>query len=257
MVCRTTTRFSSTGVVHLLGPMTAIPVAQTESPWAAVVGVTHPGGGHVNPMNGINNVIPIIDAGLNVSGFNDSRVTPAAFTVQVMNPGALQTTSGIVYQGRVNNVPALMDDPRTWAAYADSLVSFCSPRMSSAGKLALRGTQTSLVPFNMSKLAEFSERSLVVPGATTWNPGTLGLQFQGFAPMFVYNPDGIELEYVVTIEWRVRFDPSNPAHAGSEYHPPSSDSLWSRCVEAASSVGNGVEDIADVVAAVGAAAALL
>lgn len=191
------------------------------------------------------------------SGYNDCRVVPSAITVQVMNPNALQNTTGIGYFGRAKIVPDLFGDSRTWETFANSLVSFTQPRLASAGKLALNGIQASGCPYNMSVLADFTPRSVVPGGPVTWAPSqsdSVHLEMEGFSPLFVFNPDKIALQYLVTIEWRTRFDPRNPAYAGHEQHPCSTDSKWQSAVSA---MENDIpwKDIAVAAADTGMAAA--
>lgn len=195
-------------------------------------------------------------------GFGDAvTLVPAAVSVQVMNPEALQTTSGIVYAGRSTSQYKLAGDTRTWADLAEQFISFQRPRLCAAAKLAMRGVQIDAVPLNMNELSNFCTlRGQNVPGGApiTWN-GT-GDSFvssgqpSGFSPIVVYNPNGITLQYLVSIEWRVRFDPANVAAGTHTMHPASSTNLWERVVSSVSALGNGVVDIADKVAIAGQAA---
>jgi hypothetical protein len=75
----------------------------------------------------------------------------------------------------------------------------------------------------------------------------------GWAPMLVSNPQRVNLEYLVTTEWRVRFDLLNPASAGHTHHPIHGDGEWDRLMKQANSLGHGVQDIAETVANVGQA----
>jgi hypothetical protein len=163
-----------------------------------------------------------------------------------MNPNALQTTSGIVYAGRSRQMVGLANKTTTWDELANELVSYSNPRLLSAAKLALRGVQIDAVPFDMSAMAQFETRyaSTTLPYTNT----NEGYKFNGMAPIFVYNKDGIALQYLVCCEWRVRFDPSNPAYAANTYHSPSTLGYWDKMQKMASYVGNGVIDIADGVA---------
>lgn len=185
---------------------------------------------------------------------NGARMVPAAITVQIMNGDALQTTAGIAYVGRSKTVLNLMGDSRTWEEVMKELVSYSAPRLCSAGKLALRGVQTNAVPNNMQQLSDFAPRRAPPPGLYAWTEATYGTDFEGFGQAFVYNPSSIFLSYLVTIEWRVRFDPLNPAYAGHTMHEPASESTWNKVIGSAESMGNGVVDIADVTADIGAAA---
>ena len=80
------------------------------------------------------------------------------------------------------------------------------------------------------------------------------LDFGGFGPIVIYNPNSLSLQVVVTVEWRVRFDPSNPAQAGHVQHPVSSDITWGRALTAMEAMGHGVHDIVETVQRYGMAA---
>lgn len=179
-----------------------------------------------------------------------SQVTPAAFSVQAMNPGALQTTSGILYAGRVRTAFKYSSDPAaTGQAIAQQFVSYNNPRLLSSAKLAFRGVQVDGVPFNMSELANFTQ--IKKENATAFAASTGTYDHTGFGPIFFYNPDGIKIQYLVCCEWRVRFDPSNPAQAAHVQHTNANESVWMRALHAAEALGNGVIDIADRVAETG------
>lgn len=184
------------------------------------------------------------------NSWNGAQITPAAFSVQIMNPGALQQTEGIIYIGRIRTSLKLSDDLSTKVVdLANQLISYNNPRLCSAAKLAFRGVQIDLVPFNMSELANFtatSADSFTQYGANSPDP-------KGFAPAFVYNPGGLDLQFLYACEWRVRFDPSNPAQATHIHHPPATENAWAMAQRYAESIGNGVVDIADRVANTGMA----
>jgi len=84
-----------------------------------------------------------------------------------------------------------------------------------AGRLALRAVKTDAVPYDMQALADF--RGLSAPSAGNFTWADDGTSYDGFAPIFVYNPDGIDLQILVCCEWRVRFDPTNPAYASHTF----------------------------------------
>lgn len=184
------------------------------------------------------------------ASWNGAQVTPAAFSVQVMNPESIQSSNGIIYIGRIRTALKLSDTTAVKGEdLANSLVSYNNPRLCSAAKLSFRGVQIDGVPFNMSELANFTDLS--APTFTAYSgttPDPLG-----FAPIFIYNPDNIKLQLLICCEWRVRFDPSNPAQATHVHHPPASESVWAQAQHTAEALGNGVVDIADRVANVGRA----
>lgn len=177
-----------------------------------------------------------------------AQVVPSAFSVQVMNPEALQTSKGIVYIGRVRTAQRLSDvRGTTGKAVANQLISYNNPRLCAAAKLAFRGVQVDCVPFNMSELANFT--SVSSPSFSALAAGTADPL--GFAPVFIYNPNKIDLQLLICCEWRVRFDPSNPAQATHNLHHPAPESVWAQAQHYAEAIGNGVVDIADRVANTG------
>lgn len=193
---------------------------------------------------------------LEADGYSRCTMVPSAFSIQIMNPEALQTTTGVVTVGRYHTMPSLMGNPGLWADVIQLALNNNAPRVMSAGKLALRGVQVDAVPYNMTSLSDFRELITSADGDFTWDRGsTQGKRhFDGFAPIFVYNPSGVSLTYLVTCEWRCRFAPENPAQSGHRMHPISSDSFWHDCVSTLTSLGHGVRDIADTVAAMGGVA---
>jgi sorbitol-specific phosphotransferase system component IIC len=177
-------------------------------------------------------------------------------TIQCMNPEALQTTNGIVYAGVMPVVPKVLGDIRTWDNLAASFVAFGRPRLCAAAKLALTGVEVSLVPMNMSALADFTELKDVVGAPTigTWQNYTgNALEPMGFAPLFVYNPNEIALQFLVTVEYRMRFDIAHPASSTHVFHTPGSMETWHSVVKGMTELGHGVKDIAAVVADAGMA----
>jgi len=187
---------------------------------------------------------------LAASTWDGAQVTPSAFSLQVMNPGAIQTTSGILYLGRIRTALKLTDNLDTvYNDIATYCISYNNPRLCAAAKMAFRGVQVDLVPFNMSELANFTK--LETGTDTTATISASGSDFAGFAPMFIFNPSGIPLQLLVCCEWRVRFDPSNPAQATHVQHPHAPESLWAQALHGAEAIGNGVVDIAERVAATG------
>jgi len=251
-VIRTTDIVSSNGAFNLFGLFKGPANQFTETTWLNLIGLSSVAANVA--IGGGGNTTFHTSAALGEPSLNGAKMVPAAMTIQVMNPGALQTTSGIVYVGRAKTVLDLMGDPRTYGDIAAELVAYSSPRLCSAGKLALRGVQVNAVPNNMSVLSDFTPRIIVPDGAQTWDKLTYAADIEGLAPIFVFNPNRVALQYLVTVEWRMRFDPLNPAYAGHTMHPPASESTWSKVIGDAESLGHGVEDIADVVGDMGAAA---
>ncbi len=228
----------------------------TETCWSNTIAVRNEAGGVGNPIGAPTNAFFYGSAALASTALNGAKLVPAAMTVQIMNGESLQTADGIAYIGRSKTVLDLMGDPRSWQTVMQELVSYSAPRLCSGGKLALRGVEVDAIPNNMSVLSDFVPRRIAANGLQTWTEATYAMDFEGFGPIFVYNPDKISLKYLVTIEWRMRFDPLNPAYAGHVMHTPAAESTWSKVISDAEALGNGVRDIADVVADVGIAAAM-
>lgn len=244
-VVRTTQVITSNKPLVILGPF----YDRAEGRWSDIAAAAF--NNLANTVGAVNNVSLSKFAAISGNAsWTGAQVTPAAYSVQIMNPNALQTTSGIVYIGRIRTALKLSEDRATAVSkLADLLVSYNNPRLCSAAKLAFRGVQVDAVPFNMSELANFTvpdDPTFTQYGANSPNP-------YGFAPIFVYNPNLINLQFLVCAEWRVRFDPSNPAQATHVHHPPASESAWAQAQHFAESIGNGVVDIADRIANTGQA----
>jgi len=215
-----------------------------------------------NPINGVNNtdVFTLPVPGVKTGTSSTFTVVPAAMSVQVMNPNPLQTTSGLVYAGVCPTQLSLVGNSRTWEEFESEFTSYMKPRLMSAPKLALRGVQMNSYPMNMAALANFEGCVDISDGPVTWaRTGNKSDEqyLTGLAPMVVVNTDGAELTYAVTVEYRVRFDISNPAVATHVHHGVTPDSVWDNMLKAATAMGNGVRDIADVVATAGQAVSAL
>jgi hypothetical protein len=202
------------------------------------------------PINATNNTRPIImpldEVGPAV------EVVPAALTVQVMNPASLQSANGVFAMSRVNQQLALGGSVDTWDTVKHRIISYFSPRLLTGGKLALRGVKCSTYPLNMSEYSDFcpldkTDNSLFAWDRPADSPAAL-------APIvFVQNNSEPQtLEFLVTIEWRVRFDPGNPASASHMHHDTLSDEAWNAVSKTMSSAGHGVEEMAEGAAEAGA-----
>jgi hypothetical protein len=226
----------------------------TETTWLSTIGVRNINAGadtKINDATDGGNAYFIPSVALAESSLNGARMVPAAMTVQIMGSASLQNAAGIVYIGRSKTVLDLMGDDRTWDEVMKELVAYSAPRLCSAGKLSLRGVQVNAIPNNLSVLSDFVPRRNPTNARQTWSESTYACDFEGFGPIFVYNPDKVELRCLVTVEWRMRFDPLNPAYAGHVMHKPASESTWSQVISSAEAMGHGVKDIADVAADVG------
>jgi hypothetical protein len=186
------------------------------------------------------------------AGTSGATCVPSAMTVQVLNPEPLQITTGIIYAGVMSTQAAIGGRTASWTSWFDSFVNFMSPRLLSAAKLSLRGVQVSTYPLNMTPISEFTELFQRADGDVTYTEAVE--EPTGWAPILVSNPGQVALEYLVTTEWRVRFDLINPASAGHSHHPIHHDGDWDRLMKQATSFGHGVHDIVETVANVGQAA---
>jgi len=234
---------------------------------ANIIGTFQRGSAHVSNIRDWVETIMISDVSSSgaINGTNNAQyntlpldglgsaatVVPSALSVQVMCPTALQTASGIVYAGVMNTQAALAGRTETWDSYMDKFVQFQNPRLLAASKLALRGVQINSYPLNMTEVSKFTPLAGSSDGTTTYSGGEP--EPTGWAPIVIYNPSGATLELLVTVEFRVRFDLDNPASASHTHHPVASDYTWDKMVKSAVSLGNGVLDIADVVANTGQA----
>jgi hypothetical protein len=182
-------------------------------------------------------------------------VVPSAFTIQVMNPEALQGTTGILYIGRCLTRLDLRGNTGTWVDLQNDLISFQAPRLLAAAKLAFKGVQVDGIVADMSELSNFSTVTEHNAIPFTWDGGSGNSSnvFGGFLPIYVLNPDGVGLRIQVTVEYRARFDPFSPAVASHQYHHPAPLAIWDRAVSTMQSLGHGVREIADVVATAGSA----
>lgn len=257
-VIRTTSKHTVTQNYTIWGPTTQRDSTATEF-WTNIIGV-----GDVDDTLAMStqlNTTAITDStfgtiGAVAAGWDQCMLTPAAFTIQVMNSTPVTSAGGIAYIGKMKTLPDLAGSGRTWSQFGDQFIAYNYPRLCSGGKLALRGVTVSAVPYNMSDLADFRAVFTHSTGDFTWNGGAgLGsLEFAGFAPIVIAKTSEMaSLEVLVTVEWRVRFDPSNPAQASHKLYQPSSDASWAAHVAAESL--RGTEDIAETIADVGVEAA--
>lgn len=161
---------------------------------------------------------------------------PSGITVQVMNPNSLQTTEGVLY-ATVPTVQLKMGgDTRTWDQLGTDLISYQSPKLISAPSLALKGMVAHSFPINMEELAQFTSLEATSDGTFTYD--TDEPEPTGWAPIIVYNAgSNLDIEYLVTMEWRVRFDPNNPASSMHRDYGYTSQSAWDSMVRGAKKLG--------------------
>lgn len=250
---RSTQIVTTNATTTLFGTLSAQSVgdaAAATKKWSSIIGIRVGALGGASNINAAMNAHRICMDAVDSSTYDRVTMVPSAFSIQLMNPNALNTTSGIVYACRMKTQVDIRDLGRTWDAYAGEVVSFNNPRLMSAGKLALSGVAIDATPFDMSDLADF--RPVKREASSDFTYGNANdLSFEGFSPIFIHNPDAINLQFLVCVEYRTRFDPSNPAQAAHRHHPPSSDRDWASVVARHSAQGHGVFDIADKVAKAG------
>lgn len=247
-VVRTTGLITSTDPVMIFG--TTYRDSNTWSNIAAYGAVN--ASAAVNAAGNVNVYTVPFPGGSAITG-SGLTVVPAAISVQIMNPEALIATTGTVASAVCHTQLDVGGRTETWNDFASEFMSFMKPRLMSAGKLALRGVQMNSYPLNMNILSAFEPMVLSGPSTTTWTSSN-SFGPKGFAPMVVVNPQSVSLNYLVSVEWRVRFDIGNPAVSSHQHHGITPDSVWDGMVRAATAMGNGVRDIADIVSAAGQAA---
>jgi hypothetical protein len=202
---------------------------------------------HTIPFPGSGGIVSQLSSGL--------TAVPSAISVQVMNPSPLQTTQGIVAGTVCSTQMDLRDRTETWSEVANEVISYMKPRLMSAGKLSLRGIQADSYPLNMDAVSDFLPVHQYTPGNHIMRANKFDGRPVGFAPIIIINdaPSDapLELNYLVTIEWRVRFDIGNPAVASHTHHGVTSDSHWDHLIRQAVAKGSGICDIAEKVASAG------
>lgn len=249
-VVRTSAQVSTSDRLMLIGPMVAS-VDNPLNPERAVAWTNafmYSMDDLTDAINGTNTQELHTFRTMDNNSWTSATLVPAAMTIQVMNPQALQTTTGICYMGRFHTIPGYTSAVALTAqTLADNFVSYNAPRLCSAGKLALRGVKCSGVPYNMSELSNFTEL-YKFGNVAEFTLGTGSPRFEGFAPLCIYNPEAVTLNLLICCEWRVRFDPTNPAQATHRHHTPASDSLWSRTLNYMNTQGHGFADMAETAA---------
>lgn len=258
-VVRTTQLLTISSRVSLLGPMMVEDTSSLERAAWLNSFVVHDRDATVaiNDAALGGNAYKGVFSAMSDAAWDNVTLTPAAFTVQVMNPAAVTAAKGIARIGRLRFIPQLSGDARSWDNFASQAAAYNFPRLCSGGKLALRGVTVDAVPYDMSQLSHFAPARRSNGGLFTWSTGN-ATEFAGFAPILLIQDSAMTdaggLDVLVTCEWRVRFDPSNPAQGTHVRYPVASDSTWEHAVRVMEAMGHGVEDIAEVTAEAGAAA---
>lgn len=243
----------------LLGPMkhysaAVLPTATNGFNWTNLCAVASPNvaGATALGMNAANNCTRYSFDSMDINSFGSSSLVPAAFSVQIMNGSALQTTNGILYAGRSKQILRLANDTRSWETLQTQLLSYTAPRLLAAGKMALRGVQVDAIPCDMNELSGFTQLEYYANDATfTWTADFI--EHAGFAPIWLFVPKSTPMNLLITCEWRCRFDPSNPAHSTHTTRKPAAEGLWSRAITGMEAAGSGVRDISERLARSGVA----
>jgi hypothetical protein len=255
-VVRTSKLISTNDRVNIIGCFTSLTSAGKTEQWTTTGLLRSVNSGLAISAGGNTLLENVPFPGVTLTGSSISAV-PAAISVQVMNPNPLQTTQGIVAAAVCPTQLDLRGRSETWADFGTEFISFMRPRLLSAGKLALRGVQLDSYPLNMSSLADFLPVVAGVTGPIDWTSGST-YHPTGFAPIVIVNEASadtppLELNLLITVEWRVRFDIGNPAVSSHTHHGVSSDAHWDRLIKAAVDRGAGALDIVEKVANTGAA----
>lgn len=182
-----------------------------------------------------------------------SEYIPAALTVKVTNPNALQVTSGTVQLTRVQGNTSYGGSTTVWDTAAEALLSNCKPRIVSAAELAMKPLYGHGIPNDFTEMARF-DRLIPSTDTSLANPYTWSTQAfhpAGFTPLLVYNniitsgtTTPSPLTYEVTAKWRVRVTPDNPFSSTHVYQPVTSPSVWQSVVAQTSAHPSGFDEAA-------------
>jgi hypothetical protein len=214
------------------------------------IGTTPSTGFHYSPFPG---------GGTNVNRTETTfTCCPAAISVQIIGPNSLSNATGQLAAAVIPARMDLTDDQRSWEEVQTDVTSYFRPRLLSAGKLTLRGVQMDSHPLSMADVSEFLPLAINPPNPNLAPPSPNISQWDinspypcGWAPMAFVNPTGAEMQLLIAVEWRVRFDIGNPAVASHTHHGVSSDVSWDQHIRRATAALPGVVDIVEKVANTG------
>mgnify|MGYP003571919303 CR=1 FL=1 len=262
-IVNTTSRFALVGTFARFGGLSG--AADGRPVWTNICCATEaspgPAAGAIGStasttFYGIPSPIPDTTNGAQGAG----TLCPSAVSVQVMGQDALSSAAGQVAAAVCPVRLDLRGTTRTWPDLEAQFIAYFRPRLMSAGKLTLRGVQMDSHPLSMAEVSDFrgvQEIPLDVAGVTpnSWSLADAPYDPTGWAPMVIYNPGNANLSLLISIEWRVRFDLSNPAVASHTHHGVSTDASWEKHIAAATRQLPGVIDIVEKVANTGVAIA--
>jgi hypothetical protein len=264
LMVTTRASFTTDNYLTLIGTTMkrAVPTTASKREWTNKVAMST-GGAGITPVgqtvygadyNQITVPAPTTD-------LDDFNVVPAAISFQVSGTDSMTNASGVVYIGRTRNILASpSNDGTTIDGLGKGLMSFSNPKAMSVAALTMVPQQVNCLPGNHADLSDFEqlEKSDDLTGAwrgdSTGSATTaeaIGLEFAGFKPGYILNPNNRPLLVTVAVQWRVRLSPMNPMHSSLRHYAPTPPSVWHQITAAAESVGHGVEDVTEA-AAVGA-----
>jgi hypothetical protein len=243
-VVRTTAIHTSSAKFALFAPFQDR--VGTEPKWLNMCGITDVNAANAVNLGGNTNVLEIpFPGGTPTAGMNALSVVPSAMTVQVINGTAVSASNGVFLMGRSNQQWAIGSSTDTYNDQISRFISYFSPRMLSGGRLALRSVISHGYPLDMGEYSEFAPIKLRPASPATWSD--LNMVPSALSPIiFVQEGEPADVTFLITMEWRVRFDPSNPAVSSHTYHPPLPDEEWGAIIKRAQSMGAGVEDVVEV-----------
>lgn len=239
-VIKTNATITTSSTVVFLGPMSVRSAISSNPQWTNTIAMSSVTSGAA--ISGAANAYAHSITSLAEASFNKANMCPAAVSFRIMNGEPLQTTTGVIYTGRCSQMLNPGGDARTWTQFADEVLNYTQLRTLSASALAIEPVQMDLVPMNATSFSDFLPRWSVATGAQTW--GSNEMVYDGFNTGIIYNPSGASLTILACVEWRMRFDPLNPAYATHTYHGVSSIGFWDRVLAYATDNAAGVTNLA-------------
>lgn len=249
LVVTTRTSFTTDNYVTLIGTMTkrSDPSATLKREWTNKIAMST-GSAGVTPVGATTyssdyNQITVPAPTTDLDDFN---LVPAAISFQVSGTDSLTNASGVVYIGRTKNILASpANDGTTIDGLGKGLISFSNPKAMSVAALTMRPQQVNCLPGNHADLSDFEQMHKFNDLTEGWNDDDIrGLEFAGFKPGYILNPNNRPLLVTVAVQWRVRLSPMNPMHSSLTHYPPTPAPIWHAITKAAEHVANGAEDVA-------------
>lgn len=235
-IIRTTRLFNSAANMIIFCPL-----RDQDGKWYKACGVVS--NSVVAAVNAANNARVI---GMPMDNLGDAcECVPASLTVQVMNPSSLQTADGVFAMTRANQQMDLGTTSETWNEVTSRVISFMSPRLLTGGKLSLRGVQCNAYPLDMTGYSSFERLADVTDFAQrTWDET---LKPDALSPIVFLNNNlsPPSVSFMVTMEWRVRFDPGHPAVSSHVHHDTLADSAWNAVTKFSATMLHAVHELAE------------